>query len=197
MILISKRSVVALIGGHYVYHCESTDIIPVAFNHRIDKAAEEQRLMNVFKQVDMSKNFYFRCLLSLSFVLRRYVADTCFTMYGSYTYDLTSTLQHNLTREGLSPSRRWFINDRFAWNHHLLTSAFEDGSPPSSKAHWLIPLIHGHVDQASEWSMPCRPTRLLRFLRVDGARSRRLHHTYCAKITTSCRSAVSQARCER
>lgn len=60
MILISKRSVVALLGGHYLYHCESTEMIPVSFNHKIEKPAEEQRLMNIFKQVDMSKNFYFR-----------------------------------------------------------------------------------------------------------------------------------------
>ncbi|KAG6879535.1 hypothetical protein C0992_001683 [Termitomyces sp. T32_za158] len=59
MIVISKRSVVALLGGHYLYHCENTDIIPVCFNHKVDKPAEEQRLMNIFKQVDMSKNFYF------------------------------------------------------------------------------------------------------------------------------------------
>lgn len=61
MILISKRSVVALLGGHYLYHCENTDITPVCFNHKVEKQAEEQRLMNIFKQVDMSKNFYFRC----------------------------------------------------------------------------------------------------------------------------------------
>jgi hypothetical protein len=60
IILISKRSVVALLGGHYLYHCENTDIIPVCFNHKLDKPAEEHRLMNIFKQVDMSKNFYFR-----------------------------------------------------------------------------------------------------------------------------------------
>jgi len=60
MILISKRSVVALLGGHYLYHCENSDIVPIAFNHKIEKPAEEQRLMNIFKQVDMSKNFYFR-----------------------------------------------------------------------------------------------------------------------------------------
>ncbi|RDX41180.1 hypothetical protein OH76DRAFT_1365037 [Lentinus brumalis] len=125
MILILKRSVVALLGGHYVYHCENTDILPVAFSHKVDKPTEEARLMNIFKQVDMSKNFYF-----------------------SYTYDLTSTLQHNLTRSGLSPSRRWSMNDRFAWNHHLLTTAFKGSSPPSSRSHWLVPLIHGHVDQA-------------------------------------------------
>ena len=135
VILNSKRSVVALIGGHYVYHCESTDINPVALNHRIYKTTEEQRLMNVFKQVDMSKNFYFRPMHPLFFALWWYVANICFAVYGSYTYDLTLTLQHNLTREGLSSSSRWFTNDRFAWNHHLLTSAFEDGSSPSSKAH--------------------------------------------------------------
>lgn len=66
MILISKRSVVALLGGHYLYHCENTDIVPVCFNHKLDKPAEEQRLMHIFKQVDMSKNFYFR-LVSIFF----------------------------------------------------------------------------------------------------------------------------------
>ena len=43
MIIITKRSVVALLGGHYLYHCEETDIIPVCFNAKIEKPAEEQR----------------------------------------------------------------------------------------------------------------------------------------------------------
>ncbi len=60
MVIITKRSVVALLGGHYLYHCENTEIIPVCFNQKIEKAAEEQRLINIYKQVDMSKNFYFR-----------------------------------------------------------------------------------------------------------------------------------------
>lgn len=60
MIVISKRSVVALLGGYYLYHCENTEMIPVPSIHRIERPAEEQRLVNMFKQVDMSKNFYFR-----------------------------------------------------------------------------------------------------------------------------------------
>jgi phosphatidylinositol 3,5-bisphosphate 5-phosphatase len=60
MIIITGRTVVALLGGHYLYHCESTEIIPVCSNHKVERQAEEQRLMNIFKQVDMSKNFYFR-----------------------------------------------------------------------------------------------------------------------------------------
>lgn len=61
MIIVMKRSVVALLGGHYIYHCESTEMIPISSNLKIEKPAEEQKLMNIFKQVDMSKNFYFRC----------------------------------------------------------------------------------------------------------------------------------------
>ncbi|CAL1708203.1 unnamed protein product [Somion occarium] len=122
MIAISKRSVVALLGGHYIYHCEETDMIPVCSAHKIERPTEEQRLINIFKQVDLSKNFYF-----------------------SYTYDLTSSLQHNLTCP--IPSSRMF-NDRFAWNHHLMTTPFADKEGPPLKACWLLPLIHGHVDQA-------------------------------------------------
>ncbi|TFK37658.1 SacI homology domain-containing protein [Crucibulum laeve] len=124
MILISKRSVVALLGGHYLYHCESTDIIPICFNHKVEKPAEEQRLMGIFKQVDMTKNFYF-----------------------SYTYDLTSTLQHNLTGSTRAVQGNWPFNDRFAWNFHMLTAGFGKDNPPL-KPSWIIPLVHGHVDQA-------------------------------------------------
>ena len=62
MILITKRSPVALLGGHYVYHCEETETFTIPSSHKIDKPSEEQRLMGVFKQVDMTKNFYFRCV---------------------------------------------------------------------------------------------------------------------------------------
>jgi hypothetical protein len=61
MILITARRQVGLLGGHHLYHCDSTDMIPICFNHRIDKPAEEARLISIFKQVDLSKNFYFRC----------------------------------------------------------------------------------------------------------------------------------------
>lgn len=129
IILVTKRSVVALLGGHYLYHCESTEMIPICFNLKIDKPAEEQKLMNLFKQVDMSKNFYF-----------------------SYSYDITSTLQHNLAGSNRPQSQLWPFNDRFVWNFHLLSAPFEKhiqkhGSIPL-KLHWLLPLVHGHVDQA-------------------------------------------------
>ncbi|KAL5533429.1 FIG4 [Sanghuangporus sanghuang] len=126
MIAISKRSVVALLGGHYLYHCENTDMIPICFNQKIEKPAEEQRYINTFKQVDMSKNFYF-----------------------SYTYDLTSTLQRNMTQPvPAEVADKWNFNDRFAWNYHMLTVPFATREGGPIKSHWILPLVHGHVDQA-------------------------------------------------
>jgi hypothetical protein len=79
-------------------------------------------MVNTFQSVDLSKNFYF-----------------------SYSYDITNTLQTNLT---VSPDhRKW--NTRFMWNHHLLAPAF-DLEEPKGRSRWVLPLIHGFVDQASE-----------------------------------------------
>ncbi|EKM74897.1 hypothetical protein AGABI1DRAFT_132740 [Agaricus bisporus var. burnettii JB137-S8] len=128
MVIIVKRTVVALLGGHYLFHCEQTEILPVCSNHKVEKQAEEQRLIGIFKQVDLSKNFYF-----------------------SYTYDVTSSLQHNLIGCPRTLNEPWSFNDRFAWNFHMMSTACqlrdEDGRP-AIKPHWFLPLVHGHVDQA-------------------------------------------------
>lgn len=70
----------------------------------------------------------------------------------SYTYDLTSTLQHNLIGPVRSGKYNWPINDRFAWNFHMLTAPFFEQDPAPLKHYWLLPLVHGHVDQASTFS---------------------------------------------
>lgn len=152
MVLISRRSVVALLGGHYIYHCDETKILPVcspSFMASVPgrtKALEheEARLLHTFKQVDLGKNFYF-----------------------SYTYDLTRTLQENLTGcgSGQAHPRRaedsahtaWGYCEKFIWNHHLLLPAFgatervngnADDDPAHHSQDWVLPLCYGFVDQA-------------------------------------------------
>lgn len=61
MILIKTRAPVALIGGNYVYHCEETVLKPISITSGT-KSSEESRMMASFLGVDMSKNFYFRCV---------------------------------------------------------------------------------------------------------------------------------------
>ncbi|WVN86922.1 uncharacterized protein L203_102097 [Cryptococcus depauperatus CBS 7841] len=118
MILITKRSKVGLLGGQYIYHCDDTTLWPIG--SKVEKSAQETKMINTFNLVDLSKNFYF-----------------------SYSYDLTNTLQTNLTLP--ASKRQW--NTRFMWNHHLLSATF-DLQEPKEKSRWIIPLIHGFVDQA-------------------------------------------------
>ncbi|KAF8306902.1 hypothetical protein DL93DRAFT_2065154 [Clavulina sp. PMI_390] len=154
LVAISKRTVVALLGGHYIYHCEDTQMYQVTYNQKVERPSEEQRLMAAFRQVDMSRNFYF-----------------------ATGYDITSSLQANLTSHPYSPSTQstnksaspipspdwcWKFNDHFAWNHHMLADAFgpnrhvpeDDGAGGGGTAAepisdcWILPMIYGHVDQA-------------------------------------------------
>lgn len=142
MVLISHRSAVALIGGHYVYHCDETRLVPVCHASLLatlpgrSKAREqfEAQCVRTFRQVDLSKNFYF-----------------------SYTYDVTRTLQEVMTgprRSSVACSApAWGLNEKWMWNFHLLLPAFGacrdvDATPVAPLRAWVLPLVHGFVDQA-------------------------------------------------
>ncbi|KAJ8324337.1 hypothetical protein BDV3_005195 [Batrachochytrium dendrobatidis] len=117
-ILITKRSAVALLGGHYIYHIDETIMFNV-YNtpNKSDKKQDEARYLQIFGQVDINKNFYY-----------------------SYSYDITSSLQQNLlasnATNGFSP------NDMFIWNSYLINDAFPNQSV------WRLNIIHGFVDQS-------------------------------------------------
>lgn len=134
MLLITKRSQVAMIGGHYIYQVDGTELVSLTVSSssrfRLDRDAEETRFVGILSNLDLSRSFYF-----------------------SYSYDITRTLQHNIVRERQTlrsgnaniPERSH--NSMFVWNHHLLD--------PASRAlrntdDWCLPVIHGFVDQASK-----------------------------------------------
>lgn len=64
MVLVKARIPVALLGGHYIYHCEETLLRPIS-TQMSAKSTEEARLLAHFHGVDLSKNFYFSCFSSL------------------------------------------------------------------------------------------------------------------------------------
>ncbi|KAJ3287826.1 phosphatidylinositol-3,5-bisphosphate 5-phosphatase [Rhizoclosmatium sp. JEL0117] len=122
MILITKRSAVALIGGHYIYHIDDTLILGISgpserFSDRT-RSSDEARYIQSFCQVDLSKNFYF-----------------------SYTYDITNSLQRNMTCVNQHQTKQY--NEMFMWNNFLLRNGFEDLNNV-----WCLPIIYGFVDQA-------------------------------------------------
>lgn len=74
MVLITKRRRVSLIGPHTIYKIEDTALVYIPNDLVRYVHPEEQRYVKMFQNVDLSSNFYF-----------------------SYSYDLTHTLQYNLT----------------------------------------------------------------------------------------------------
>lgn len=88
--------------------------------------------MNIFKDLDLTKTFYF-----------------------SYTYDITNTLQTNILREKLKAVDRCDItipcgitdyNEMFVWNNNLLSPIF---ACIDTVFDWFQCIIHGFIDQVN------------------------------------------------
>lgn len=133
MLLITKRSQVAMIGGHYVYQIDGTELVPLvtSSNSRFKaeaRNAEEARFVGILNNLDLTRSFYF-----------------------SYSYDITRTLQYNIMRErnalaqDLPCPHPPDYNDMFVWNDHLLKPAAE---VLKNTYDWCLPIIHGYIDQA-------------------------------------------------
>ena len=124
--IITKRTAIALIGGHYVYHIDDTQLLPLTSTNTVrrqDRYADEARYLAMLNNLEIGKTFYF-----------------------SNTYDITHTLQYNLsTPRTLANSFLSNFNEMFVWNHYLLQVAF---AHLQGHAKWCVPIIHGFIDQA-------------------------------------------------
>ncbi|KAF9433005.1 phosphatidylinositol-3,5-bisphosphate 5-phosphatase [Entomortierella beljakovae] len=122
--LITKRSPVALIGGHYIFHIDATSTISIHSSttptSKLDKNSDEARYLQMYQMVDLSKNFYF-----------------------SYSYDITRTLQWNMTRNSRVEGR----NRMFVWNQYLLENGFTE-QMNGIENQWALPIMYGFVDQS-------------------------------------------------
>ncbi|KAJ9663717.1 phosphatidylinositol-3,5-bisphosphate 5-phosphatase [Neophaeococcomyces mojaviensis] len=133
MVIVSKRSHVAVLGGHYIDKIDGTEMVQLttalAAKTRTEKHLEENRLLSIFSTVDLTKGFYF-----------------------SRSYDITRTLQHNIMREreamneGLPEPWEPDHNDMFIWNNYLL-------EPARKVLHntfdWCLAVTHGYIDQSA------------------------------------------------
>ncbi|KAL3467766.1 SacI homology domain-containing protein [Aspergillus heterothallicus] len=133
MLLVTKRSQVALLGGHYVYKIDGTELISLTTSSsssrfKPEKNPEEARYIAILNNLDLTRAFYF-----------------------SYSYDVTHRLQHNINRDrklhqdGLPREFLQDYNTMFIWNHHLLAPAIMNLRNPYQ---WCLPIIHGYVNQS-------------------------------------------------
>ncbi|SCU81017.1 LAFA_0C02300g1_1 [Lachancea sp. 'fantastica'] len=133
LIVITKTSPVAVLGGHSIYHIDETKLVPLSNSYKKpDKYSIEERFISTFLDLDLSKTFYF-----------------------SYTYDITNTLQTNLLREKLKAVGRSDLqiptgipdyNEMYMWNSNLLKPVF----PCIDTVYdWFQAMVHGFIDQVN------------------------------------------------
>ncbi|KAK5131622.1 hypothetical protein LTR08_000809 [Meristemomyces frigidus] len=132
MLIITKRQQVAIIGGHYIYQIDGTELVPLTTGSSSrfmrDRNPEEARFLGILGNLDLTKSFYF-----------------------SYSYDITHSLQTNMIRQrqALHHGKQTAdpdYNAMFVWNHHLLKPALSALKHPFD---WCLPIIHGFIDQAA------------------------------------------------
>jgi phosphatidylinositol 3,5-bisphosphate 5-phosphatase len=136
MLLITKKSTVAMLGGHYVYQVEGTELVPLTVRgHKPDSAknGDEARYVQILHTLDLSRSFYY-----------------------SYSYNITRTLQYNISAERAALAQDTprlsgvdeDLNTMFVWNMHLLAPAVGVLGAPTAYD-WCRPIIHGYMDQAA------------------------------------------------
>ncbi|XP_068202078.1 polyphosphoinositide phosphatase isoform X1 [Palaemon carinicauda] len=74
IILVTKRRKVAVIGLHTIYKVEDTTMIYIPHESVRKQSDDESKYVRLFQNIDLSSNFYF-----------------------SYSYDLTHSLQYNMS----------------------------------------------------------------------------------------------------
>lgn len=132
MLIITKRQQVAMVGGHYIYRVDDTELVPLTTGSSTrfmsNRNPEETRFLGILNNLDLSRSFYF-----------------------SYSYDITRSLQHNIIRQRESLNEGKYscghdFNSMFVWNSHLLKPAVKALKRPHD---WCLPIIHGFIDQAA------------------------------------------------
>ncbi|TRY78581.1 hypothetical protein TCAL_11221 [Tigriopus californicus] len=140
ILLITKRRKAAMIGHHCIYKIEDTSLLYIPNDDIRESHPDEARYRRMFQAVDMSSNFYY-----------------------SYSYDLTRTLQFNLTKpkflrtktkvrsldemfpDGRFPSDVGYQsqpNVRYLWNDQFINHT-------SLNQNWVIHIIYGFIDQSN------------------------------------------------
>ncbi|KAF0696406.1 Aste57867_12824 [Aphanomyces stellatus] len=132
LVLVTQRKKIGCIGGHFIYAIQGAQYLPIRqpvadgtpwtwvsrwLNPDAVEDAED-RYSVLFKLVDLTKDFYY-----------------------SPTYDLTHTLQHNMTTNQTQPL------NMFEWNYFLNEELNGCLTTTAARDDWVQPLIMGFYEQ--------------------------------------------------
>ena len=167
LLLITKRKKVGSIGVHSLYKvAQVTDLYipnPDFASSKQSRGWQESKYKTLFFSMALN-HFYF-----------------------SYSYDLTRTLQFNMTAE---QKHRMVYNEGFVWNEYLLQDLIKASARDSP---WVLPMIHGYLKE-NKFSLHGRQFNIVLIAR----RSRHFAGTRFLKRGVNERGQVANAvECEQ
>ena len=109
---------------------------------------EESRYLKMFQSIDMTSNFYFSYSYDVTNTLQQNAQDPSLLSHGHHSVSFRDLF----TRRGLRPPAELsYVSkpvSRFVWNEFLLKPVYEQSDCVVSQE-WILPIIHGFVDQAN------------------------------------------------
>ena len=145
LVLVTQRRKVGAVGSNYIYGIKSSEMFPIRpsgkgggasggesgstiravmsnVNKRLNptqREIAEQRYVGLFQFIDLSKDFFF-----------------------SYTYDLTHSLQHNMTAATSKTFPPPPCKPMYQWNL-FLTRELDACVGHLNASFWILPIAHG------------------------------------------------------
>ncbi|XP_052243737.1 polyphosphoinositide phosphatase-like isoform X1 [Dreissena polymorpha] len=137
MVLVTKRSIAAVIGGHVTYKIEDT-VMQYIPNMPADKYMhpDEPRYVKMFQSVDLSSNFYFSYSYDLTHTLQYNMAPSVDPKFGEPKQ--TDKHKSNVYGVKVAPERN------YVWNKYLI-------EPYQAHVHsdWILHIIYGFIAQSN------------------------------------------------
>lgn len=147
LILVTKRTMCALIGMHIIYTIKDTVMIKINESRAVNPM--EQKFLKLFTNVDMNSNFYFSYSYNLSRTLQYNMAPPRFIEPDGVANTTSRQNVDGIVWESMEAKSRMDFSvrgtsrKRFIWNEFLI-------QPVKGKIHpdWLLEITHGFVSQS-------------------------------------------------
>lgn len=156
MILMTKKMPVAVLGYHVIYTIEDVNMIYIPYVDKIGKEInmdEQKWVISIW--IDQRERDWFNVVYIFRYLKMFQTIDLRQNFYFSYSYDLTNTLQYNLTEvrqnENTNESAACKLiackvkpSYKYVWNEFLLRPVSKKISHP-----WIVHLTHGYLSQSN------------------------------------------------
>ncbi|CAM9112844.1 unnamed protein product [Choristocarpus tenellus] len=147
---VTQRRMVGAIGGNLIYAVKNTEMFAIrpadsvagTLSSTTGESTDSNAFVNTWSKVNRRLNPTPRELAEARYLGLFQFIDLTKDFFYSYTYDLTNSLQHNMTAATSKTFPPPPFKDMYAWNFHQ-TRELEAQVGHLNSSFWVLPIVHG------------------------------------------------------